>query len=165
MPAGKSVCPGCGLEVASNDRELDRRYNASTACRRIYDELSAYSMSHGDEDFIHQLVVDAYAAQHSGPGLKPITTAFALIGLYLTFERGFTGREVQRAHMVLGRTGRWPHFHPPDRKAAVTVLDVLRGITTANYRGKIERWGRAVWETWSAEHGNIARLAAMHLDI
>jgi hypothetical protein len=40
--------------------------------------------------------VDAYAAQHATPASKPITTAFALIGLFLFAERGFTGKQVQR---------------------------------------------------------------------
>ena len=71
--------------------------NASAECQRLCHELSLYTLSHGDAFFIHQVAVDAYAAQHAGPASKPITVAFALIGLCLLLERGHTGRAVQRA--------------------------------------------------------------------
>ena len=69
------ICPGCGLSLNSNDLTLDSIYNASCACRKLYDELSAFTLSIGDSEFIHQLVVDSYAAQHTGPDVKPITTS------------------------------------------------------------------------------------------
>jgi len=75
--------------------------------------------------FIHQLIVDTYTAQHSGPNVKPISTAFALIGLYLTFELGYTGKQVQRTHMFLAEKHiEWPRFDPPIEKNALTVCDV-----------------------------------------
>ena len=45
------------------------------------DELSAYTLTHGDPDFIHQHVVDAFAAQHAAAKSSAIGVAFALIGL------------------------------------------------------------------------------------
>jgi hypothetical protein len=153
------ACPGCGLELPSDDNGLDGRYHASRACVQLFWELCALPLSTGDPDFIHQLAVDAYAAQHSGANMKPITTAFALMGLFLTFERGFTGKEVQRAHMVLGkRRVSWPRFNPPARKAALTVSNVLQNLDRENYRGKIQQWAGAVWDTWENEHDRIKRL-------
>jgi len=50
-------------------------------------------------------------AQHADTGTKPIGLTFALAGLYLHVECGFTGRHVQRAHMVMGERKRtWPAF-------------------------------------------------------
>jgi len=63
-----------------------------------YDALCAYTLTRGDAAFIHQHVVDAFAAQSADEATKPITLTFALVGLYLHVERQFTGREVQRAH-------------------------------------------------------------------
>jgi len=37
----------------------------SPAEQAARDELSAYTLTHGDADFIHQHVVDAFAAQHA----------------------------------------------------------------------------------------------------
>ena len=158
------VCPGCGLELESDTPELDQNYHASVACRAVFDRLTAFSLTVQDIDFVHQLAVDSYAAQHSGPPVKPISTAFALIGLYLTFERGFNGKKVQKAHMMLGRTHRpWPLFNPPPGKALQTVFDVVQGLTRENYRARLKTWGQAVWLFWSPEHENIRKLADTYL--
>jgi hypothetical protein len=93
----------------------------------VYEQLSFYTLSRGDARFIHQHIVDAYAAQHSPSNPKPITTAFALVGLYLTIEKHFTGKEVQRAHMYMARARKArPHFDSPQAQPDFTVFDVMR---------------------------------------
>ena len=155
----ETTCPGCGLKLLSDEAGLDLRYNASIACRRLYDELSAFTLSSGDKDFIHQLAVDAYAAQHSGPQVKPISIAFALIGPFLVFERGYTGRQVQLAHMALAKTRRqWPLFNRPITKARLTIFDALAGLTAQNYQAQIKSWAESVWEVWHSEHQAVSRL-------
>src|SRR2546421_11558897 len=96
------------------------------------DELMAWTMSVRDSAFVHQHVVDAWAAQHADERSKPIGVAFALIGLYLHLEKGFTGREVQRVHMRLSQprgrgAGRkdWPRFKLPRQRGVMTVRDVM----------------------------------------
>lgn len=71
-----------------------------------FHELCGYTFTRGDATFIHQYVVDAYAAQNADERTKPIKITFALVGLYLFLEHGFSGKEVQRAHMRLARPGR-----------------------------------------------------------
>ncbi len=66
-----------------------------------YNELSYYTLAHTDPSFIHQHIVDAYAAQHADENTKSITLTFALVGLYLHIEKKYSGKEVQRAHMQL----------------------------------------------------------------
>src|SRR6266480_1424634 len=91
-----------------------------------YHELAAYTLTHGDLTFIHQHVVDAWMAQHADEGTKPIGLTFALVGLYLHLEQGFSGRQVQRAHMQMGRQKRpWPRFALPAQRGAVTAIDVM----------------------------------------
>src|SRR5690349_20552503 len=92
----------------------------SPAEQKHLEELTAWSLSLGDKAFVHQHVVDAWAAQHASEQSRPISVAFALIGLYLHLERGLTGRQVQRVHMLLGQPrgrgpGRkdWPRFPLP----------------------------------------------------
>jgi hypothetical protein len=43
------------------------------------------------------------AVQHAGNDMKNITIAFSLIGLYYAVEHGFTGKQVQRVHMLLSK--------------------------------------------------------------
>jgi hypothetical protein len=158
------VCPGCGVEIESDAEGLDAHYRASAACLGLYHELMAFTLSLRDKDFPHQVAVDTYAAQHCGPEMKPITISFALIGLYLVFEKGYTGRKVQLAHIQLGKLRkRWPRFDPPPSKAGITVRDVLRDIEPENYNGPFMGWGKAVWDTWTAEHTNIRMLIDMNL--
>jgi len=158
------LCPGCALALEPAGQTRDERFNASGACVHLYWELSAFTLSLADPDFPHQVVVDTYAAQHCGPGVNPITTAFAVVGLYLHLERGYTGRQIQLAHMFLGRTRRqWPRFHPPAVKATVTVRDVLQSISKDSYRGPIERWANAVWQTWQPQRWRVVGLVKTHL--
>jgi hypothetical protein len=89
------ICPGCGVQLYSDNDNLDKDFNASLACLGLMFELSYYTLSLQDNYFIHQLIVDAYAAQHSGKDVKTITTAFALGGLFLVNERTYTGKQVQ----------------------------------------------------------------------
>ena len=72
--------------------------------RSAYDEVYAYTMNR--PGFILQHVVDAYGAQTASSDGKPIGIVFALVGLYLHVERAFSGRQVQKAHMELGRRKR-----------------------------------------------------------
>jgi hypothetical protein len=77
---------------------------------------------------------------------------FALVGLYLHLEKGFNGREVQRAHMQLAQPrGRgparknWPRFEVPKRPANLRVRDV---ISSPDRVRAIDDWCRSVWEAW-----------------
>jgi hypothetical protein len=89
-------------------------------------ELSYYTLSLGDSYFLHQLVVDTYAAQHAGPHVKAISTAFALVGLYIVNVQNKTGRDSQLAHIALANKSKtWPMFEVPQSKHWMTVKDVL----------------------------------------
>lgn len=160
----KSVCPGCRLQLESPDSGTDGRFNASCVCRTLYDELSAFTLSLADTEFTHQLIVDAYCAQHVGPNVKPISIAFSLIGLYLVFERGYTGRQVQLAHIALAKKSKdWPRFTSPPMTGTMTVSDVLNGIHGDNYRNRIHDWAASVWKAWKNCHADVADLAKKYL--
>ena len=131
----------------------------SAAEQDAYYELSAYTLTHGDPAFIHQHVVDAYAAQHASPESKPITVAFALIGLFLYLERGYSGRQVQLAHMRLARKRKqWPTFPLPEARGALTALDVLQAPPRAARDQAIRSWCVSVWESWRGSHAQVAQL-------
>jgi hypothetical protein len=127
--------------------------------RAARDELSAYTLTHGDRSFMHQHVVDAWAAQQATPESKAIGVAFALIGLYLHLERGYSGRDVQRAHIRFGRRRReWPAFDPPAERGALTTVDVMRSSPGPERDRAIEEWCASVWEAWDASHERVAAL-------
>jgi hypothetical protein len=125
--------------------------------QQLYDELSCYTLSLSAPTFIHQYVVDAYAVQHAVEKAKPITIAFALAGLYLHNEKGFSGREVQRAHMKLARNKQpVPRFELPEEKGEFTVADVMCHVPGQDRDKAIERWSASVWRAWKNSHARVA---------
>jgi Family of unknown function (DUF5946) len=132
----------------------------------LYNELAYYTLAHPDPAFIHQLLVDAYTAQHAGATTKPIAITFALIGLYLVVEKNFTGKQVQRVHMQLARSRKvWPAFRLPSDRGLMTVADVASAPPGAERDAAIHRWCAAVWDTWRGSREPIAELLRRELDI
>ncbi len=159
------ICPGCGAELDSEIDRLDEKLNASEACRELFNTLTYYTLAQRDSYFIHQLAVDAYAAQHYGNQVKPIGITFALVGLYLVCERGYTGRQVQRVHMALAKKSKtWPQFSAPTKKAGLTVKDVVQ-VPDAEKQEGLKKWHASVWDIWKSEELTVARLLEKHLGI
>jgi hypothetical protein len=151
------ICPGCRLERPSLGLDPDPRVNASGECRALMNEMSYYTLAHGDPRFIHQHLVDAYGAQHVVPQSKStIGAAFTLAGLYLAVERRLTGRQVQRMHMLMARRSKsWPAFEPPAELGPLTVADVL-GVEPGDSRDEaLMRWCGSVWTAWSSDHARV----------
>ena len=142
-----NLCSICGGELPP-----------SRTCQQLCDELYAYTLGLGDREFIHQHVVDAYAAQHVSSATKPIAIAASLIGLFLFVEQGYTGRQVQQVHMALGNKMKtWPPLETPER-AALTVVNPLSASPGPLRDEAIKQWARAVWAMWQEQHGDVARL-------
>lgn len=122
-------------------------------------QLSAYTLNHGDPAFIHQHVVDAYAAQNANERTKPITITFALAGLYLHIEKQFTGRQVQLAHMKMAKNKQqWPSFPLPNERGAITERDVLAAPAGPQRDAMIEAWAAAVWAEFRDSRDTLAGL-------
>ncbi len=126
-----------------------------------YHELLAYTATHGDATFIHQHVVDAYAAQAAIDSTKPIALTFALVGLYLHIELQFSGKQVQRAHMYLANRRRgWPSFPLPDERGAICATDVFAQPPGSARDAAIHAWAAAVWAAFCPVAEEVAALWA-----
>ncbi len=160
-----TACPGCGVVLPGPSNSWHRRSTASWACHALYGEALGYE----HENLVelgrwHQLLVDTYAAQHTGEGTAPITTAFALLGLYLTLEHDRSGNKVRDAHQLLASRYRdWPRFGTPRERASMTVQDLVLSATPDEYVDVLHRWARAVWRSWRDEHVRVAALASERL--
>jgi len=129
-------------------------------------EMTYYTLALGDPKFIHQHLVDAYGAQHVRQSNSTIGAAFTLAGLYLAVERGFTGRQVQKAHMRMARASKqWPRFVPPDDVGPLTVADVLAVEPGPGRDEKLMEWCASVWSAWSSEHARVVQMMALTDDI
>jgi hypothetical protein len=131
--------------------------------KKAYDELQCYTLEHGGLKFIHQHVVDAWMAQHADEHSKPIGVAFALIGLYLHVERGFSGREVQLVHMKLGQKKHtWPFFPLPEERGSVTASQVMDAPSGSERDKAIDSWCASVWSAFSDSHQAVSELLRRH---
>jgi hypothetical protein len=128
-----------------------------------FQELSAYTLTRGDPTFIHQHVVDAWTGQHANADTKPIAVFFALVGLYLHVERGYTGREVQRAHMQLAkRPEPWPIERLPATRGALTVCDVVAAAPGPARDSMIRAWAKEVWGAYTERREQVMGVLLRH---
>jgi hypothetical protein len=126
-----------------------RRMGRSKTANELFDELSFYTLAHGSPRFLHQHAVDAFAAQMADESTKTIKIFFGLMGLYLYLEKGFTGREVQRAHMNLAKKrAELPRPPLPLERGAVTVKDVMAAEPGGARDQAIGDWCASVWEAY-----------------
>jgi Family of unknown function (DUF5946) len=160
------ACPGCSLEHAADTAPAPARYRASAACWKLFGELSAYTLSLSDSTFMHQHAVDAYGAQHGGEPARPVTTVYALIGLYLAVERGYDGRQVQQAHMRMARSRTaWPALAPPAAGGDVNVSDVLQAAPGEARAAMLRQWASSEWSAWADRHAWVRAVAAEQLGV
>jgi Family of unknown function (DUF5946) len=132
----------------------------------LFDELSFYTLAQPRAEFLHQLASDTFTAQHANETTKPIAVVFAVLGLYLHAERGFTGLQIQRVHMQLAPLRlAWPVLPLPVRHAGVTVADVLAAAPGEARGAMIRRWCVEEWQVWSESRETIAHLLKTRLDI
>jgi hypothetical protein len=132
----------------------------------LYNELSCYTLSHPDPSFIHQHVVDAYAAQKADEHSKPIGIVFALVGLYLYVEKNFTSRQVQQVHMQMARKRKtWPKFTLPEQKGNITVSDVMNVPPGIQRDEMIQKWCASVWEAWKDCRNQVLAIIENELEI
>jgi len=129
-----------------------------------YYELSYYTLAHKDPRFLHQHIVDAFAAQTADENTKPIKLAFALIGLYLYLEKNYTGKQVQSAHVALAnRQKEWPKLDLPETRGQITVEDVLAEPEGAERDEMIHRWCGSVWQAYRESHERVRELVSNYL--
>lgn len=132
----------------------------------LYHQLAFYTLAHPDPAFIHQHAVDAYAAQTADESTRTLALVFALIGLYLHVEKGYTGKQVQRAHMHLAKWPRtWPKLPPPALRGEIDIRSVLATAPGPARDRMIDQWSKSVWESWRESHAPIVAIGRKYLGI
>jgi len=132
----------------------------------LYNELAFYTLAHPGPNFIHQHAVDAFTARNANESTKAIAVVFALAGLYLHLEKGFTGKQVQRAHVQMAnRSKAWPQLPIPVDRGEVRVEDVLKAEPGPDRDAMIERWCESVWQTWIGSRPTIEAIVREHLGV
>ncbi|WP_112248375.1 DUF5946 family protein [Kribbella monticola] len=155
-------CPGCQAVLPLSDWPgASSGYNASPECAEVAGQLLGFEVDHQAAlGHLHQLRIDAYGAQHVGPQTRPITTIFALNGLYMYFERGSGNLDVRTAHGIMANSySEWPVLTPPTRVGTLTAHAVLQaapdGVRAVEQR--LIEWARQVWEAWPGQDQQLVR--------
>lgn len=158
--AGGEPCPGCGLRLPGDPDGPRHEYiGASSACWALYTEVAARLAGYG---LPGRHVVDAYAAQHPGVDgrRQRQSVAVHLIGLCHRYEHGLDDAEVTRVAQQILRTPRdWPWLTPPASYAA-TIADLASARDRSGLATASDRYARAVWDAWVAQHQTVRRWAA-----
>jgi len=128
--------------------------------------LYSYTLQHPDRSFIHQNAVDAYACHYANERTKAITIVFGLVGLYLYLEKGYSGKQVQKAHMQLAKRRKdWVRPQLPKERGSVTIADVVGAPRGKQRDALIREWCASVWNAWREDRGQIVALVRDELGI
>lgn len=153
-------CPGCGLIAQHTDGVVPSRYAASPGCWQRYELLLA--RSYGDPAYgaVHQLVVDAYAAQHpktaTADQIKQV--ALCLMTLALFVEEGADVRRGPQLHQrMAANLPELGKLDPPDTRGLTTVDDILQAHDPVEHGHLVRTWASEVWQAWAAHHATIRR--------
>ncbi len=121
-----------------------------------FHELTFYTLSLRDKEFIHQHVVDAFGAQNADSNTKPIALFFSLAGLYLFVENKYTGRQVQKAHQAMAaKTKKFIKLNLPGSRGDITIKNVLDEPAGSARNTKIMEWCQSVWSAYADQHQKI----------
>jgi len=109
---------------------------------------------------VHRLVVDAYAAQHPGPGVdrRDRQSVFVhLASIHLVIEEG---RACSEAGALIRRlTEGRPEF-PLLRRNGAGAIDLRHAWEASDlvdYERRVHEWAEAVWTSYEPSHDHIRR--------
>jgi len=123
------ACTGCG----------------AVGCRQLFRDLCAHEASD------HQLLVDAYAAQHPGDASRRAIESVAvhLISLCLQLEDGANPAHAREAILAaLAVAYRFVRLDPPAWSGALTIADVVAGAD-------VRAWAESVWRAWAKQRATV----------
>ena len=142
-------------------------YNTSPECWEVFTEVLGKEFSNAVLfGQVHQLTVDAYAAQHAGGNHRDKSVIIHLSGLHLVLDRRLRPTVVPPLFQQLATVVRvWPHLPPLAVKWAVTVFDVALAESVEDHARLVREWANCVWRAWSPHHQAISDFLVEHLDL
>jgi hypothetical protein len=149
-------CPQCGALVADVDGPVHAYVPGAPGCWAAFGELQASELQRFGGHPAHDLVVDAYMAQHPGDGSdrRDRQSVFVhLIGLCAVLERGWpTGRR-----LLSQRTGERTEYPRlvRDGPGELSVTDLVGAADADQYGARARAWAESVWRSWEPEQERI----------
>jgi len=162
-PDNLITCIGCGARLPDVDSGGHRYLGASPGCWAVYSEVLAREYSDVRYGSVHQLTVDAYAAQHPGkPGSQTMqSVALHLISLYLQLEMGASPMQVIRVRQTGAKEkGRFSWLTPPEDPGRLTIVHVHQARDANEHIERVTAWAHSVWTAWTIHHATVRVWAA-----
>lgn len=134
---------------------------ASVECWELFGLLQTLEMERYGYPAVHRLVVDAYAAQHPGPGVERRDRQSVLVHLasiHLVLEAGRSSADA--AALLRRLTQDRPEF-PLLARNGPGVLDLRHAwdaVDLEDYERRVRAWAAAVWASYEPSQ-EIVRLA------
>ncbi len=155
-------CYGCGALVPAGDGPTHRYIGASPGCWAIYGEVLAREYDDIRYARLHQVTVDAYAAQHPGvPSPQSIqSVTLHLVSLCVVMELGWPGQDATRViQRIANQKQAFIWLEPPSALGEMTVWDLHASSDPEDHAQRVRRWGHEVWQAWAPHHATIRPLA------
>jgi hypothetical protein len=161
LPESMETCPGCSIQLPALDGPTDRYGGASPSCWAMFCEVLARDYGEYGYPEAHQLIVDAYMAQHpafaTAAGRRSV--AVHLVGLLCALELGLSGSEISR---TLGRVFAEKQdveaFEPVPWLGEVNVACVHAARDVKEHTAQARVWAEAIWQAWSSYHARVHAL-------
>ena len=149
-------CTGCGGMFPPVDGPSHRYMTSSPGCWQAFGTVLAADYTSPERMAFHQVVVDAYAAQHPGEdGPRQVqSVGLHLMTLCLFLEEGVDPALGPALHR---RMVRRPQFHRLERSGPgrLTVLHMpVTGPADAARTAAYE-WADAVWSSYTPDHATV----------
>ncbi len=149
-------CSGCGALVPDVSGPTHRYVPSAPGCWQVFGEVQADEMQRFGYPPAHRLVVDAYMAQHPGPGgdHRDRQSVFShLVALCAVLERSVSPDSATRLlGLVVSSRADFPVLTRAHNAGALTVLHMLGADSLDDYSVRAREWAQAVWQSWSEQH-------------
>lgn len=154
-------CPGCGLAGPDEAGPTHPYMRASPCCWRIYGEVLAREYNDPAYMAVHQLTVDAYAAQHPGEDDRRAAQSVwvHLTSLYLQLELSLPPHKARETMKKLAASKDFRRLDRPVSPQWMRTDDVHGAADAAEHRLLVKRWARSVWDAWHGSHAVIRQAA------
>lgn len=147
-------CPGCGVAVRRTEVGRAPGGPAAAECVEAFRALLAASYQDASRRSHHQLLVDAYTAQHGGGAsrVEAQSVAVCLMTLLLMVERDEDPASGPELHRRMAESGTaFETLAPPRFDGSGPTAAAVLAATDAEYPGALRRWAVEVWSAWTPQ--------------
>ena len=156
--SGTSTCWGCGRTADEAAGPTPEEHSASAGCWASNGQVLARSYTDSGYRAVHQMVLDAYAAQQAdGTSRRELqSVGLCLMTLCLFVEDGVDPAQGPALHkQIVAHRPDAAWLAPPIQPGPMVVADVLSARDIDEHCRLVREGGRQVWQAWAPHHATI----------